>query len=77
MNKKNNKKQKRKAPTLFMKVANNIKFFRIKQGVSQERLREETGLSISRLESGKYDMTLTTIHVISKALNIEPYKLLQ
>lgn len=60
-----------------MKVASNIKYFRTKQSISQEQLREQTGLSISRLESGKYDMTLTTLNILSNHLKIEPWELLK
>ena len=69
--------KKRHASKLIEKVASNIKYQRMKNGLSQERLGDETGLAIERYESGRYDLTLTTINVLAERFNIEPHILLQ
>ncbi len=69
--------QKRQATELIKIVANNIKQYRLKKNLSQERLEDETGLTIARYESGNHDMTLTTICILSQHLDLEPYELLK
>lgn len=71
------KTSRRKSKALIQKVAFNIKRYRMKAGFSQEKLKDLTHISISRCESGKHDMTLTTIHILSEKLGIEPYELLK
>ncbi len=61
-------------------ISHNIKYYREKQNLSQERLAEKSDLSISyikQLESGKIfkNITLTTLLKLSKALNININKL--
>ncbi len=68
---------KRKAKELIRKVAFNIKRFRMKEGLTQEQLAGKTSITIQRCESGKNDMTLTTINILSEDLNVEPYELLK
>lgn len=68
---------KRKSKALIQKTAFNIKKYRLRAGFTQEKLRELTNISVSRCESGKYDMTLTTIQILSEQLEIEPYELLK
>ncbi len=68
---------KRQDTKLISRVASNIKYHRMKKGWSQEKLQEETGLAIARYESGKKDMTLTTLSILSNYLDIEPYELLK
>ncbi|TAL62597.1 MAG: XRE family transcriptional regulator [Bacteroidetes bacterium] len=71
------KKKKRVARELIQKVAGNVKIHRMKRRMTKEKLEDETGLTIARYESGKNDMTLTTLSILSKHLNIEPYQLLK
>lgn len=61
-------------------ISHNIKYYREKQNLSQERLAEKSDLSISyikQLEGGKIfkNITLTTLLKLSKALNININKL--
>lgn len=61
-------------------ISHNIKYYRQKQNISQERLAEKSDLSISyikQLESGKIfkNLSLTTLLKLSKALNISINKL--
>lgn len=71
------KKRKRYAGEFIRQVANNIRHYRMKERYSQEELQEKTGIKISRCETGKYDMTLTTIAILSKELKIEPSELVK
>lgn len=68
--------KKRKATKLIQRVANNIKYYRKERKLSQEKLEDETGLTIARYESGKHDMTLTTLSILSKHLSVDPWQLL-
>ncbi|TAL62661.1 MAG: XRE family transcriptional regulator [Bacteroidetes bacterium] len=68
--------KKRQAGELIKLVAKNIKYYRKRSKMTQEQLQEETGLYFPRYESGKNDMTLTTLGILSEHLNIEPYMLL-
>lgn len=61
-------------------ISHNIKYYREKQKLSQEKLAEKSDLSISyikQLESGKIfkNISLTTLLKLSKALNINVNKL--
>lgn len=61
-------------------ISHNIRHYRNKQNLSQEKLAEKSDLSISyikQLESGKIfkNITLTTLLKLSKALNISVNKL--
>lgn len=63
-----------------LKVGKNIKKYRNQKGLSQFKLAIEidcTTSAISGIEIGRSDTTLTKINAIAKALDIEPYKLLQ
>ena len=56
----------------------NLKYYRIKSNISQEKLSEIVGLTdkyISDLERQLYDPSLKTIDSLAKALNIETYLL--
>ena len=69
--------KKRKAAELIAKAAFNIKQYRMRAGLTQEQLEDRTRVTISRCETGKYDITLTTLSIISKALKVEAYELLK
>lgn len=70
------KKNKRKATNLISKTSLNIKLRRKELGLSQTELDELTGLKCYKYESGKKEMTLTTIAIYSEALQLEPHQLL-
>ena len=58
----------------------NLKYYRNKSNISQEKLSEVVGLTdkyISDLERQLYDPSLKTIDSLAKALNIETYLLLK
>lgn len=67
----------RKETRLIVQVAHNIKKMRLRLNLSQQQLGDACGLKISRYESGKVDMTLTTLSILSKHLKIEPYEFLK
>ncbi len=73
----NDKKRKRYEREFLAQVAHNIRYYRLKKIFSQEELQEKTGIKISRCETGRHDMTLTTIRIISRYLEIEPCELLK
>ena len=61
-------------------LSKNLKYYRIKNELSQEKLAEKCNLSrnyISDLENTKSNPTLNTLNVLAKALNIKPYLLLK
>lgn len=63
-----------------LKVGSNIKKYRENRGISQFKLAVEadvTPSAIANIEHARSDTTLTKINAIAKALDIEPYKLLQ
>ena len=71
---------KKKALDIREIFSQNLKFYRIKANISQEKLGEMVELSdkyISDLERQLYDPSLKTIDSLAKALNIEPYELLK
>lgn len=56
----------------------NVKKYRVQSKLSQEKLRELTGLHrtyISDIERGLRSISLNNIEKLSKALNVEIYKL--
>lgn len=63
-----------------LKVGKNIKKHRESKRISQFRLAVEadvTPSAIANIEHARSDTTLTKINAIAKALDIEPYMLLQ
>lgn len=70
-------KKSRRNYKLIQQVAGNIKKYREKMHLSQEELEKNTGLAVFRYESGKHDMTLTTLSILSKGLMVESYQLLK
>ena len=58
----------------------NLKKARLEKNYSQEKLAELCGLHrtyISDIERNKRNVSIDNIEIISKALNVEPYFLLQ
>ncbi len=56
----------------------NLKYYRNKAGLTQEKLSEITGISndyLSEIERGKKTPSFKRIELIAKGLNIEPYLL--
>ena len=74
---KQNSRKKRKAKEFIQRTSGNIKYYRVKRRLSQEKLEEETGLYIPRYESGRHDMTLTTLYILSEYLRVRPFNLLK
>ncbi len=63
-----------------LKVGKNIRKYRENKGFSQFKLAIESDVTpgaIANIEHARSDTTLTRINAIAKALDIEPYKLLQ
>ena len=61
-------------------VRNNIKYYRITKGFTQEKISELLGInekSYSNLETGRYNISLDRLDEISKILELEPYILLK
>ena len=62
---------------IYKNIAKNIKYYRDKSGLTQEKLAEKTGLSLDYI--GKIEVCinkpgLKSIIKISNALNVEIYK---
>ena len=61
-------------------VRNNIKYYRITKGFTQEKISELLGInekSYSNLETGRYNISLDRLDEISNILELEPYILLK
>lgn len=58
-------------------IAQEIKSLRLEAGLSQETVYFQTGIHIGRIESGRANMTVTTLVRISAYFNLPPSKLLQ
>lgn len=61
-------------------IRNNIKTYRLKANLTQEKLSELAGIScdyLSEVERGKKTPSLKRLIIIAEALGIEPYKLLK
>ena len=55
-------------------VGTNIRKIRISQNLSQNQLSYETGLTreyINKIESGKYNISIKKLSLISEALNVD------
>lgn len=66
--------------TLWQIFCTNLKYYRFKKELSQEKLGELTDLSaryISAIECGRYSPTIDTIEKIANALEIKGYKLFE
>jgi transcriptional regulator with XRE-family HTH domain len=58
---------------IYVNVGKKIKELRVKKGMSQQELAYQCNFeksNISRIESGKTNVTLKTLYLISKALSI-------
>ncbi|MCD7971038.1 MAG: helix-turn-helix domain-containing protein [Alistipes sp.] len=55
---------------LLAMVASRVKELRLASKHSQESLSEETKLHIGRIETGRYNITLTSISVLCKFFGI-------
>ena len=61
-------------------VGNNIKIARYEKGLSQKELAEQSDVQqnyISEIEAGKRNITLSILHQIADALDIEPCSLIE
>ncbi len=66
--------------TLNEIVANNIKYIRIINSISQEELANTIGINqsyISAIERGEKPISLNRLEEIAKVLKVEPYILLK
>lgn len=57
---------------------NKLKYYRLKNGYTQERLAEKLGVDahyISDIECGSRNITFRTLAKLIEALEVEPYKL--
>ncbi len=64
----------KKDKTILMIVGDNIRKERLSQHISQNQLAYETGLTrefINKVESGKYNISVKKLHLISEALGIK------
>lgn len=60
--------------------SNNLRYYRIKNKMTQSELAEKSGLTdkyISDLERGLYSTNLDTLDEIAIALNVDTYKLIK
>ena len=60
-------------------IATNVRYYRKKAGLSQEKLAERAGLHrtyIGGVERGEYNVSAINIARIAQALDIEPFILL-
>ena len=60
-------------------IATNVRYYRKKAGLSQEKLAERAGLHrtyIGGVERGEYNISAINIARIAQALDIEPFILL-
>jgi transcriptional regulator with XRE-family HTH domain len=60
-------------------IGNRIKSIRISKGISQQQLAADCNFeksNISRIEAGRTNITVYTLFVISKALNVSIQELL-
>ena len=61
-------------------MAKRIKEWRIKRGLSQRELADESGVSreyIARIELGQHDPTLSTLEKLANALGVKVAKLIE
>lgn len=58
---------------IFVKIGERIRYYRIKSGLTQEKVSEMVGITqkhLSRIESGYHDSHFVTIMEIAKALKV-------
>ena len=61
-------------------VRNNVKYYRITKGYTQEKISELMGINekhYCNLENGRYNFTLDNLDLISNIFNKEPWELLK
>ena len=61
-------------------LINNVKYYRITQGFTQEKISELMQINEKHycsLENGKYNFTLDNLDLVSTILNKEPWELLK
>lgn len=47
--------------TLLEAIANRLKVLRVAKGVSQETVYEDTGIHIGKIETARYNITVSTL----------------
>lgn len=70
MKKTTRRKVQNKDEDLLKKTAQRIKNLREQRKITQETFYNDTNIHIARIESGKVNMSLSTISTICKYLNI-------
>ncbi len=55
---------------LIIAIVSKLKKIREAKGLTQEDFYNDTGIHIGRIESGKYDITVTTLKRICKYYNL-------
>lgn len=66
--------------TIYKRVGSNIRKFRKRNGISQERLALKAGVdpkSVVKIEAGERNPTLKTIKKIASVLGVDPVDLLK
>jgi len=69
-----------KDPDAIERIAKNVRKYRTEKGISMERLAIILGIeysTIARLEYQQSNPSISLVFAIAKALEIEPYLLLQ
>jgi transcriptional regulator with XRE-family HTH domain len=56
---------------LLIKVINELKITRKSQKIKQEDVYFDTGIHIGRIETGNFDLTLTTLKKLTKYYNTD------
>ncbi|WP_158799120.1 helix-turn-helix domain-containing protein [Pedobacter sp. L105] len=71
--------KRKKHPGILVIIGANIRMYRLKMGLSQEKLAilcDMEPTSISRYEAGLVDISSSSVAIIAEELKIEPYQLL-
>lgn len=70
----------KKQNSIILVLAKNVRFYRLKSNLSQEKLAELAGLHrtyIGMVERGERNITVNNLGKIARALNLAPSKLLE
>lgn len=69
------RKSKRTNDLLTQSVAHRLKELRIQRNLPQEYVYENTGLNLSRIESGETNLSLVTLDVLCRFYQVELHEL--
>jgi transcriptional regulator with XRE-family HTH domain len=62
--------QQRKDTRLIEAVAKRLKFLRAQNGLSQDTVFVDTDIHIARIETGKYNISITTLNALCKYYSV-------